>query len=172
MASEMTNQAAKLADDLTRPASVQEGYTAERHPLVSDLIVVWSPCGCYWVGHDGKDRTVESFVTACQTASCDFKWVEIERALEALKSAEASISVVPPAIEAVEDGDGVAVDSGGVPGDVLETGAGSEGAVEEPSEPEGPEGQTVSRTIEDGSSDMINEGGPVPEEFDLGGEGG
>ena len=148
---------AQLADTLKRPDSAQQGYTAERHPLVQELIVVWAPCSCYWVGSTGTN----SFVTACGQDSCGFKWSEVERALEALKQAENAVKEAPSGLSAVDG-------SGDVSGAVSETGAGSEE----------PESQTTGRVIESSeASDMVSEGGPLAIEFesadyDLGGEGG
>lgn len=77
----MNAHIARLTDSLTHPPT--GGYEAQRHPLLPEQIIVWSPCGCYWVGN-----THGSFVTACGTVECDFKFLEVERALLALGEAE------------------------------------------------------------------------------------
>lgn len=77
---------AHLTDQLKRPCR-QEGYLAERHGLMPDLIVVWCPCACYWVGSSTQDY----FVTTCGEDSCAYSWQETQRALEALWQAEEAL---------------------------------------------------------------------------------
>jgi hypothetical protein len=143
---------AQLADSLKRPAgSFQQGYVAERHPLVPELIAVWAPCGCYWVGSVGTG----CFTTACMTEACDFQYVEVERALEALKQAENAIKETPNGISAVDGNSGV---SDNLP----EVGEGTEES--EPS--------STGRVIEGSpAEDMISEGSPAPVDYEMfGGE--
>jgi hypothetical protein len=79
-------QVARVADGLGRPPA-QEGYVAERHGLRPELIIVWAPCSCYWVG--GVEG---SFVTTCLKADCTFSWPQVEEALKALRLAELAMA--------------------------------------------------------------------------------
>lgn len=74
---------AKLADARSQP--VQDGYIAERHPSMPELVLVWAPCSCCWVATAG-----ESFVTSCgdRNRPCVFNWDEAMQALEFLQLAE------------------------------------------------------------------------------------
>ena len=74
---------AKAVDAHKRPVP-QEGYVAERHQLIPELLMVYAPCGCYWAGGLGG----VPFVTPCSTDGCDFQYVEVEFALAALEQAE------------------------------------------------------------------------------------
>lgn len=75
------NTLAQAADSRHAPASGD--YVAERHPSFPEIILVWAPCGCYYVA----DKT-DSFVTECAKAGCDFQWTQVAMALEALRMAE------------------------------------------------------------------------------------
>lgn len=97
------SEMAKYVDAHHRPPKAQEGYEAERHPLLKELIMVWAPCGCYWAGGHGG-----SFVGPCFNMDCGFAWSEVERALQALQEAEGigaapegQIHVVTPILTAV-----------------------------------------------------------------------
>lgn len=78
---------AQLADALKPPAHQQEGYVAQRHDLRPDLLLVWAPCGCYWIGSNKQDY----FVTMCGTKTCAYSWMETQKALDALQRAEESL---------------------------------------------------------------------------------
>lgn len=127
-------RAAKLADSRTRPAWPFEGYVAERHASLPEYMVVWVPCGCYWIGNvDGE------FTTPCNTDACVFQYAEVHRALEAFRRIEeASKDPKEPTLETVPSCDvpaGSGVDAG---------------ASVDPVPAEAPE-----------ATDMISEGGPV-----------
>lgn len=81
----MPKTSVQMLDELRRPTCPD--YVAERHALLEDCIVVWAPCGCYYMANVGG-----SFVTACVRTDCTFAWPEVERALEALRQAEESIA--------------------------------------------------------------------------------
>lgn len=88
------SELAKLADARTRPSG--EGYIAERHPAMPDLMLVWAPaCSCCWV----IPSRGETFLTTCGSQDCSFNWAEAAQTLLALQAAETppALSVVPPA---------------------------------------------------------------------------
>jgi hypothetical protein len=124
-------RAAKLADSRTRPAWPFEGYVAERHASMPEYMVVWVPCGCYWIGNvDGE------FTTPCNTDACVFQYAEVHRALEAFKRIEeASKAPKESKLESVPVPDVVGVHTAELAGR----------GQEEPPE----------------ATDMISEGGPV-----------
>jgi hypothetical protein len=77
-------QLAHMADMLRKPPT--EGYVAERHGLQPEFVIIWAPCGCYWIGNAGG-----SFVTCCMKDCCDYSNLEAERALRALQQAEEAL---------------------------------------------------------------------------------
>jgi hypothetical protein len=98
------SQLARNLGDVKAP-EVQQGYVAQRHQLIPELILVWASCGCYWAGGTGGTP----FVTPCGLENCNFEWSGIEGALLALeqaerpRDAEASIHVLSAPV-AVPDG--------------------------------------------------------------------
>lgn len=75
----------QMTDNLPRPSS--GSYVAERHALLPEYIVVWAPCGCFWLGNNLGSR-----VTACATPACDFQWPAVKAALEAFHLLEQSLN--------------------------------------------------------------------------------
>ena len=123
----------QLADALQKPSGTQEGYVAERHPSFPDLVVVWAPCDCYWIG---PIRAEGPLVTMCGKKDCVFEWIEVEHALLALKAAEESQKASPKS--------GIHISR---PLDVNTLAAGRNSESE--------------KVIENQVTDMISEGGPV-----------
>lgn len=70
MLSPETIDAAKASDALAAPQG--EGYLAQFHDLIPELVVVFAPCGCRFVVRpDG-----ESVLTVCLTEQCSFDWIQ------------------------------------------------------------------------------------------------
>lgn len=131
----VTSSIAKLADARTRPSGASEGYEAERHPSMPELIIVWAPCGCYWVGPPEPERP---FVTYCGQEACVFEWQGVKLALQAFKQAEASLQ---ESLNKKETNDSISVNSSdtggssGPTGDSHQDGPAAEGAETAPTAP-------------------------------------
>jgi hypothetical protein len=155
------SQAAQLSDKMPAPTH-QEGYVAERHQSLPDLIVVWASCGCYAAFGDRY-----SVVTECGREGCDFQWAEAESALLALELAEKELVcatdvkgpvLVKPAPEAIK-----APESGTSTSEPASSLTNSSTTASVPSEGPNPAAAGIAtRTAIDQLIDaMISEGGPV-----------